>query len=440
MNVQAIQQFLDDPAHEWEGKSIGIFRRYVWPRLEPPRWQTGTAALRESSSRAFVGMGTPRDAQHVDRALATLELAMNHWLTPLTAGPTTLVVLWDRMFPMPEEWELPPLPEPPCPLTVLSEAADVSILILLPTYDIGRFGGRDRAWLESSAIHEAFHALLNRFFGRDAVFAAHRYGWAKFEEMCAVALEACLLRHGKAWMDYGYTWRVTLSLSHDRYSWSAFFDSADGDFTRTVDSEDYGHFALLSFLNEEVWPERARPRHWLAAVWEAVNDDRVKDGPWAVLDDELAAEGGVTALFLRYVREAAFPARTSGVLAELHKMFGPPAAARLIRGAAKKFFAIGPMSAQLFEGRVERKSGGGFLRIIDYKNLNDTVVELFRMSGKTRMREGTPQEIPRPWNSGNSRIWEIPVPAPSSRHEDFLLLVSQPNYQGRSLAFTTEWV
>jgi hypothetical protein len=228
-------------------------------------------------------------------------------------------------------------------------------VILLPTHDLGRFGGHDRAWLESSAIHEGFHALLLRWLGKPC----STFGWRKFEEMCAVTMETRLLRKGKAWMDYGRAWQASLSLSHCHSLWSATLDLQGGDFIGSVDREDYGHFALLAFLDEEVWPARKRARHWIASVWEAVHTKRANDGPWAALHEELKDEGGVSGLFLDYVREAAFPERSDGVLAELHRTFGPPAAATLDRGGGRKVFALGPMAAQLLSCRVNRRTTGG---------------------------------------------------------------------------------
>lgn len=439
MRLEAILQFLNDPGNGWQSRSVGAFVRYAWPRSEPPRWRTTTDALRDRSSRTFLGNVPANAARRVDKALGAVEKAVQIFGLLKPGPPPCHVVLWDPVFPLPAEWDLPELPLPPCPVTIIPTEANSSPLILVLTHDQGRFGGHEGAWLESSAIHEGFHALLARWLGGAALRDLQAYGWPKFEEMCAVAMESMVLPRNKAWMDYGRAWQASLSLSHCNSFWSAFLDSADGNFVGLVDREEYGHFALLNFLNEQVWPERERKRHWLPTVWEAAREGQAASGPWSVLQRELSNEGGVSALFVRYVKEAAFPSKKDGVLAHLHKSFGPPATAALARGDSKKIFALGPMAAQLLTCRLDPRTNGGFVQIVNYLGREDPTVLAFRVGKEGPIRLGVPVEVPRGRIRGKTKVWKIPVQQIGSKGTDYLFAVCQPNHAGRSLVFTAEY-
>jgi hypothetical protein len=211
------------------------------------------------------------------------------------------------------------------------------------------------------------------------------------------------------------------------------------DFTGSEDREDYGHFALLAFLDEQVWSARERSGHWLAAVWGAVRAGKTGLGPWSALNSELKNDGGLSGLFLRYVKEAAFPLKDNGLLAQLHKTFGPPAAATLARGEGKKIFALGPMAAQLLTCQINRRTNGGIVKIVDHRGRVDTTVLAFRVNEQRRIRRGIPQEVPRAQSLGKTKVWEIPIEKDGSEATEYVLAVCQPNHVGRSVVFTAEW-
>jgi len=437
MNTEAIRQFFEEPANGWEARGIGAFVRYIWPKSEPPRWRTPTKTLHAGSSRAFLGSVPTNSAHLVDRALDKVGKTFEECGFKVEPSPPCNVILWDMTFPTPEEWDLPFHLDRPCPVTFLASDDGSSALILLPTHDMGRFTEHDQAWLESSAIHEGFHALLGRWVGRSQIMQLRsRDYWTKFEEMCAVALEVKLLKQEKAWMDFGRSWQATLGLSHCDNNWSVYLDPADGDFTNPVNREDYGHFALLAFLDEEVWSETTGHPHWLKVVWEEGRRLGPSVTPWEVLDRELKSHGGAIGLFLRYVVEATFPSKPKGVLAQLHNTFGRPASALLERGSGLKFFAIGPMAAQLLTCRLDKGAPAGLIRIVDYRSLNDTVVRAFEVD---HLRVPVEIEVGEPKIQGKSKIWEVNLGKLSTHAFELELMVIQPNHAGRSLAFTAEW-
>ncbi|OIQ87084.1 hypothetical protein GALL_310740 [mine drainage metagenome] len=443
MNTTAIKQFLDDPNNGWERRKVGTFVRYVWPFAEPPRWSTvKTLALHVGSSRAFLGNIPTGAVQVVDRALEAIESAFAHAGFDVPAEPECPVVLWDMTFPLPVEWELPDVPGSRCPVTILSSQAHphTSTLILLPTHESGRFGGRDLAWLESSALHEGFHALLGRWLGGAQSMELHRRDrWAKFEEMCAVAMETRLARRVQAWMDYGRSWQSTLSLSHCDNNWAAFLHPQDGNFDHWVNTEVYGHFALIAFLQEHFCPAQSQVGDWLKVVWTGGRELGSSIDPWTALDNALADVGGVAALFQAYVSEATFPSFAGGIIAELHAVFGPPASAVLERHRAAKFFAIGPLAAQLLTCRILSGPPAGIVEVVDFRGLRDTVVQAFALRGPS----GKPVPIEPIIEMGEAtrpyKSWQFALNRADPISTEIRLIVSQPNHQGRSLAFTATW-
>jgi len=373
----------------------------------------------------------------VDRALSAIQGAFRKYGFEVAPFPPCHVVLWDMAFPLPDEWEVSGLPEPACPVAIPPENDDSPALVLLPTHDHGRFRSHDQAWLESVAVHEGFHGLLVRWVGRTRIGQLRNRGcWKKFEEMCAVAMEACLLRGRKGWMDYGRSWQATLSLSHCDNDWAAFLSPQDGDFAHPVNREDYGHFALLAFL-DRVWQQRNGREHWMKTVWEAGKTLGASVDPWEVLDKKLKSDGGVSGLFERYVHQTAFPTQADSVPARLHTAFGPPCTAVLERGMGAKVFAIGPLAAQLLSCRIGRGGGRGTVRIVDYRGLDDTVVRAFEVRGDGKLRAGVPLSVGKPTQQDKAKVWEFPLDG--AKTGEVQILVLQPNHAGRGLAFAAEW-
>ena len=87
--------------------------------------------------------------------------------------------------------------------------------VLLPSSDRTRDRAGTADWLESSAVHEGFHALLREWMGIGRVRALFSsLAWQKMEELCAVWIETRVFPENRSHLDYGRAWLATLMLTH----------------------------------------------------------------------------------------------------------------------------------------------------------------------------------------------------------------------------------
>lgn len=436
MKATAIREFLQNPLNQWERHRLGAFEVHTWNRNEPPRWHTSTAALKHGSARAFLGSVGRASFEAITRALAKTEKTFFDFGMLAESSEPCRVVLWDMMFPVPDEWELPELPASRCPVAIFDDRPDSFPLILLPTYGRGRPDLREELWMESSAIHEAFHALLGRWLGAPRIVRLRpRARWAKFEEMCAVAMEARLLDQG-AWIDYGRAWSAALSLSHSERHGAVFLD---GDFTHPTNSEDYGHFPFLTFLEEQIWPALDRHHHWLRAVWESADPVNMDSSPWTQLDRELQRDGGLAEIFWRYVREAVQPSQKGSVLARLHEAFGEPASAILHPGEHNAF-VLGPMSAQLVDCQPIQNFEAESITIEEPRGISGSRICVFEVLSDGAARCIREIESPPPKLAQKAKIWRLVTKQGAARQSHLLILLSHVDFAAQtSAAFRVEY-
>ncbi len=247
---------LATPEHGWAAKPVGPFVLHWWTGSGPPRWKVGSTGHYENDyghARAFMG-GDAAVRSIVERALRQVARYLAGIGISVDKGDTVDVLLWDEAFPLPPLVEFQGITRLDSPVTFSRRKP---FTIVLPTYNHGLRGAAFKQWLRTSAIHEGLHGILWTWL---CVTEAHKElepkNWEKFEEMCAVALEYKMAGRTTAWMDFGHAWQGSLALSHYRWDWPVYI--ADWASSAGVNLEKYGHFPLLAWLEEVIWPEHER--------------------------------------------------------------------------------------------------------------------------------------------------------------------------------------
>lgn len=446
MSNREIFEFLDLPANGWEKKRIGPFIRHVWQRVEPPRWQAalwplGATPKTMGSARAFCGAVNTQTLDRVDDALSAVAAACAKLGVVPPRGLHTIVVLWDPRFPKPPGLALPQDLDPFAPIAIPPRDSADSWVILLMTNQPGKSSGEMASWLEACGVHEGFHTLLGLWLkgaklrNQNALVGR----WEKLEEMCAVAMEAHTLTGNRSWLDFAPAWQASLALSHSNNDWLSAPGGA-GNFYDGLNCEEYGHFALLAFLDEVVWPETGRADSWLKLMWEAGKKGGLMADPWDALDRALAQQGGVAGLFMRYLLETVCPAHTGGVVARLHEAVGRPAAFRFDSEVPRIVFPLGPLSGQLVSFRPERlPPNAKAIRVIDGKGLPSVVVKALHFSNSAEKQRFSESAISAPLSKGKSLVWRIELPNSKVAGDEWLLVICNSVWNARSAVISVEW-
>jgi hypothetical protein len=146
-----------------------------------------------------------RSGNRTERVRQTWDELKKNWRIP--------IILWDPHFPLPDDWDA--IDPEDAPITLYTCNADSPPVVILMCHDRGRMRTPLADWLEACTLHEGFHALLCCWRKEnDKAFKLLKSSiWAKFEEMCAVAMEARLLPDNSVWLDYMFGWRSSLPLS-----------------------------------------------------------------------------------------------------------------------------------------------------------------------------------------------------------------------------------